>query len=181
MPVAVTQTLTKRRFQNPTVPLVGRTDDAGRPRVFDAGNWVFSETLLRKCPAQNVAAGVAGFVVPVLWFGMDWQGTASKEATALQSRQQYLATLAEQRHCGEPEQPAPKAAAAPPKAKKKVSASTPPAPTQPAPKQQDQAQARNDRCRGLTNEAGAPVRARLIPDVYGGVSASVYGTSCARC
>jgi hypothetical protein len=40
--------------------------------------------------AQNVAAGVAGFVVPVLWFGMDWQGTASKEVAALQSRQQYL-------------------------------------------------------------------------------------------
>lgn len=50
--------------------------------------------------AQNVAAGVAGFVVPVLWFGMDWQGTASKEVAALQSRQQYLATLAEQRNCG---------------------------------------------------------------------------------
>ena len=30
--------------------------------------------------AQNVAAGVAGLVVPILWFGMDWQGTASKEA-----------------------------------------------------------------------------------------------------
>jgi hypothetical protein len=50
--------------------------------------------------AQNVVAGVAGFVVPVLWFGMDWQGTADKEITALQSRQQYLATLAEQRNCG---------------------------------------------------------------------------------
>jgi hypothetical protein len=44
--------------------------------------------------AQNVAAGVAGFVVPVLWFGMDWQGTASKEVAALQSRQQYLAEAA---------------------------------------------------------------------------------------
>jgi hypothetical protein len=51
--------------------------------------------------AQNVAAGVAGFVVPVLWFGMDFQGTADKETAALQSRQQYLATLAEQRRCGE--------------------------------------------------------------------------------
>ena len=40
--------------------------------------------------AQNVAAGVAGLVIPVLWFGMDWQGTASKEAQALQARQQYL-------------------------------------------------------------------------------------------
>ena len=50
--------------------------------------------------AQNVAAGVAGFVVPVLWFGMDWQGTASKEAQALQARQQYLGALAVQRKCG---------------------------------------------------------------------------------
>jgi len=47
--------------------------------------------------AQNVAAGVAGIVVPVLWFGMDWQGAASKEVLALQQRQQYLSTLAEQR------------------------------------------------------------------------------------
>jgi hypothetical protein len=63
--------------------------------------------------AQNVAAGVAGFVVPVLWFGMDFQGTADKETTALQSRQQYLATLAEQRRCGEaapPPAPPPQAA-----------------------------------------------------------------------
>lgn len=50
--------------------------------------------------AQNVAAGVAGLVVPVLWFGMDWQGTADKETQALQSRQQYLVVLAEQRQCG---------------------------------------------------------------------------------
>jgi hypothetical protein len=39
--------------------------------------------------AQNVAAGVAGFVIPVLWFGMDFQGTADTEITALQNRQQY--------------------------------------------------------------------------------------------
>ena len=57
--------------------------------------------------AQNVAAGVAGFVIPVLWFGMDWQGSASKEAQALQSRQQYLTTLAEQRNCGGPAPPPP--------------------------------------------------------------------------
>ncbi len=56
--------------------------------------------------AQNVA-GVAGFVIPVLWFGMDWQGTASKEVAALQSRQQYLATLVEQRNCGAPAPPPP--------------------------------------------------------------------------
>jgi len=42
---------------------------------------------------QNVVAGVAGLFVPVLWFGMDWQGAANKEVAALQSRQQYLATL----------------------------------------------------------------------------------------
>ncbi len=49
--------------------------------------------------AQNVAAGVAGFVVPVLWFGMDWQGSAGKEAVALQSRQQCLGQLALEKRC----------------------------------------------------------------------------------
>ena len=52
--------------------------------------------------AQNVAAGVAGVFIPVLWFGMDFQGTAGAETAALQSRQQYLASLAAQRRCGEP-------------------------------------------------------------------------------
>lgn len=52
--------------------------------------------------AQNVAAGVAGFVIPVLWFGMDFQGAQSKEVAALQSRQQYLAVLAETRCAGPP-------------------------------------------------------------------------------
>jgi len=33
-------------------------------------------------------------------FAMDFQGTAGKEVAALQSRQQYLATLAEQKRCG---------------------------------------------------------------------------------
>jgi hypothetical protein len=46
---------------------------------------------------QNVVAGVAGLFIPVLWFGMDWLGTAGTEEAALQSRQQYLATLAVQR------------------------------------------------------------------------------------
>jgi hypothetical protein len=32
---------------------------------------------------------------------MDFQGTAGKEVTALQTRQQYLGTLAEQKRCGE--------------------------------------------------------------------------------
>ena len=50
--------------------------------------------------AQNVAVGVAGLVVPVLWFGMDFQRTADTEIQALQARQQYLSSLAEQRRCG---------------------------------------------------------------------------------
>lgn len=49
---------------------------------------------------QNVAAGVAGLFIPILWFGMDFQGTADTEITALQNRQQYLAVLAEQKRCG---------------------------------------------------------------------------------
>ena len=49
--------------------------------------------------AQNVIAGAAGLIIPILWFGMDFQNAAGKEVAALQSRQQYLATLAEQR-CG---------------------------------------------------------------------------------
>jgi hypothetical protein len=52
-------------------------------------------------------------VVPILWFGMDFQGTATKEIQALQARQQYLASLAEQRNCGAA--PAP-VVASPPKA-----------------------------------------------------------------
>jgi hypothetical protein len=51
--------------------------------------------------AQNVAAGVGGLFIPVLWFGMDWQGAANKEAAALQSRQQYLGALALQKRCGQ--------------------------------------------------------------------------------
>jgi hypothetical protein len=49
--------------------------------------------------AQNVAAGIAGVFIPVLWFGMDFKGAASKEVAALQARQQYLTTLATER-CG---------------------------------------------------------------------------------
>src|ERR1700693_4174906 len=44
--------------------------------------------------AQNVAAGVAGLFIWPIWFAMDFQGSASKEITALQTRQQYLGTLA---------------------------------------------------------------------------------------
>jgi len=54
---------------------------------------------------QNVAAGVAGVFIPVLWFGMDLQDTADKETAALQNRQQYLASMAAQRRCGEPAAP----------------------------------------------------------------------------
>jgi hypothetical protein len=46
---------------------------------------------------QNVITGLAGFVVPVIWFGMDWKGSVDKDAAALQACQQYLTTLAEQR------------------------------------------------------------------------------------
>jgi hypothetical protein len=60
--------------------------------------------------AQNVAAGVAGVFIPVLWFGMDFKGAASKEVAALQARQQYLTTLAHER-CKPPPAP-PRAAAA---------------------------------------------------------------------
>jgi len=49
--------------------------------------------------AQNVIAGAAGLFIPVLWFAMDFQNAAGKEVSALQSGQQYLATMAEQR-CG---------------------------------------------------------------------------------
>jgi uncharacterized protein YcfL len=49
--------------------------------------------------AQNGAAGVAGIFIWPLWFAMDFQGTAGKEEAALQSRQQYLGTLAIERGC----------------------------------------------------------------------------------
>jgi uncharacterized protein YcfL len=49
--------------------------------------------------AQNVAAGVAGLFIPVLWFAMDFQGTTDKETQALQARQQYLTAMAQQRSC----------------------------------------------------------------------------------
>ena len=47
--------------------------------------------------AQNVAAGVAGLFIPVLWFAMDFQGTAGKEITALEQRNAYLAQTALER------------------------------------------------------------------------------------
>lgn len=68
--------------------------------------------------AQNIAAGVVGLVIWPVWFGMDFQGTASTEAAAINSRQQYLATLAEERHCAAPSptQSQPPHAAPPPPA-----------------------------------------------------------------
>lgn len=50
---------------------------------------------------QNVAAGVAGIVIPVLWFGMDFQDAAGKEGKALSQRNEYLASVAKDR-CGPP-------------------------------------------------------------------------------
>jgi hypothetical protein len=50
--------------------------------------------------AQNLAAGVAGLFIWPLLFGMDFQGAASTETSALQSRQEYLGTLASQKSCG---------------------------------------------------------------------------------
>ena len=50
--------------------------------------------------AQNVAAGVVGLFFFPAFFLMDVQGTASKETAALQSRNQYLATVATQKNCG---------------------------------------------------------------------------------
>jgi len=48
---------------------------------------------------QNVAAGVGGLFIPVLWFGMDLMGTTDIEARALQDRQEYLSGLAQQKEC----------------------------------------------------------------------------------
>ena len=55
--------------------------------------------------AQNVAAGVVGLAIPILWFGMDFQGAANTEARALQERQQYLSGLAAQKYCQNPIRP----------------------------------------------------------------------------
>jgi len=49
--------------------------------------------------AQNVAAGVGGLFIPIVWFGMDLQGTQSLEIEALQDRQKYLADLAKEKAC----------------------------------------------------------------------------------
>ncbi len=46
---------------------------------------------------QNVAAGVAGLFIPVLWFGMEFQDAAGKEGKALSKRNEDLAGLAKKR------------------------------------------------------------------------------------
>ena len=56
--------------------------------------------------AQNVAAGVVGVVIWPVWFAMDAKGAAGTEMDALKGRQQYLATLAQQR-CAPPPAPPP--------------------------------------------------------------------------
>ncbi len=76
--------------------------------------------------AQNVAAGVAGLFIWPLWFAMDFQGAASKEEVALQSRQEYLATLAVQKGC------AGSAPAVATTVERQSARSEPPMPAQPA-------------------------------------------------
>jgi hypothetical protein len=55
--------------------------------------------------AQNVAAGVVGVVIWPVWFAMDAKGAAGTEMDALKARQQYLATLAQQRCAQAPAPP----------------------------------------------------------------------------
>ena len=64
--------------------------------------------------AQNITAGVVGLFIWPVWALMDFKGAASTEQQALQQRNAYLATLAQQR-CGAPSTVV-KAAAAPPPA-----------------------------------------------------------------
>lgn len=55
--------------------------------------------------AQNVVTGVGGiFTFGLTWFGMDFKGSASKDVTSLQARQQYLTSLAMQRCSGAQQQ-----------------------------------------------------------------------------
>jgi hypothetical protein len=64
--------------------------------------------------AQNVATGVVGVVIWPVWFAMDAKGAAGTEMDALKARQQFLASLAEQR-CSQPSAVPPPVAAAKPK------------------------------------------------------------------
>ena len=54
---------------------------------------------------QNVAAGVIGQVIWPVWFGMDFQDAAGKEAQSISQRNEYLMTLAKTR-CGAPSETA---------------------------------------------------------------------------
>lgn len=54
---------------------------------------------------QNIAMGVAGAFIPVLWFGMDFQNASGKEGKALSDRNAYLAQVAAQRCSGVAEAP----------------------------------------------------------------------------
>ncbi len=74
--------------------------------------------------AQNVVTGVGGILIPVLWFGMDWKGSASKDVAALQ-RQQYLTTLATEK-CAQASPPA-QASATKPDTKRRRQTAQPPA------------------------------------------------------
>jgi len=81
--------------------------------------------------AQNVITGVGGLVIPVLWFGMDWKGSASKDVAALQARQQYLTILATDKCKVEAEKEEEKATK---KVKPKITSSKP----TPKPKEEEQ-------------------------------------------
>jgi hypothetical protein len=86
-PVAVVQP--QDRFTNCTAIMA--EVQANNQRISELGSEQGAKV------AQNVAAGVAGLFIPILWFGMDFQGNAGTEQTALQARQQYLASLVEER------------------------------------------------------------------------------------
>ena len=88
-PVPVVQAMDSSLDCPAIVAEVGANDGKIRELGREEGNKV----------AQNVAAGVAGLFIWPLWFAMDFQGAASKEVTALQQRQSYLARLAEQKGC----------------------------------------------------------------------------------
>ena len=63
--------------------------------------------------AQNVAAGIAGAIFILPLFLMDFQGAASTDARALESRNQYLSTMVRSR-CAPQVNPQPAAASAAP-------------------------------------------------------------------
>ena len=73
----------------------------GFPRVGDGSRLPRTGyALARVCACVSaLCRAAAGLVIWPLWFAMDFQGAASAEIAALQTRQQYLATLATQR-CG---------------------------------------------------------------------------------